>query len=389
MTVRLALLLGLLPGLAAAQDAAPVASPVTCELVISHVQGPTGARSRRIERGFWREATLVGEGFPPGPPGLEIELDGVPVQILDQSPTYVRFLVPEDGVALGPTKLRVRRPDGARAEAELQLVEIGHGPCLRNGLVLTGLRANGVRSFQTCPGDTLEIAGTGWPSDGPCGSHPAGLSVDLSGCGLLLLEATPGLLVVQVRDAVAIGPSTLRIRVDGVGDVETPLEVVEEQPSKPIPRPPRAPARQPPAPGPKLPPVVQPDPAEVVLAGLRVDSCGFFQDGAGQSFHAKGTVPGVLPDGFRLTLSLERDRRTVETRQVEIRAGAWQSSFGPFPGGAAPGRYTLSILFELAKQPRALARAFHRRLGPEVCARFERVMRLEDVGSVAEPGRRE
>jgi len=378
-----------LPGLAAAQDAAPVASP----LVLSHIDQATGARSRRIERGVSRVATLVGDGFlSPGPdrtppPGLVVELDGVPVPIFDHSARHITFLVPAEGVALGPTRLRVTRADGARAETELQLVEVGHGPCMPNGLILTGLRANGVRSLQACPGDTLELAGSGWPSDGPGGYHPDTLAVDLSGCGLLLLEATPELLVVRVRDAAAIGPSTLRIRVDGVGDVETPLEVVEERPSKPIPRRPPAGPRPPgPATARALPPAVMPDPADVILAAFTLDSWSVTRDPAGTQVEAKGAVPGVLPDGFRLTVDLDRDGRSVETRAVVLEHGAWRASFGPFPGGLPPGRYTLSIVFQLSKQPRAMARAFKSRLGPEVADHFERIQRVEELGAIAEPG---
>lgn len=366
-TLRLLLLALLLAAPAVAQDladrdgVAPVASragPVISSVWVN------GRAVRQV--GLGGVAYLVGSGFetPDGAgrpsPGLVVEIDERPVLVLEGSSEHLGIVVPEDASLLGPNRVRVTRPDGARDETALVVVAEGFTGCLPNGLALTNLLVNGQRARRALPGDTLELGGSGWPADRPDGTHPPGLAVTLGDHGLLLVEARPGRLVVRIPEETPPGASTLAVWVgqgDGRRQIGVPLEVADPIWGA--------------APAPPAPPVPPPPPA--AGPNLEITSFGAVEDAAGARLEARGAAPPELPDGFIVRVDLLREAQLVGSWQAKLRGGAWSASLDPGAQGLEPGRYEVVAVFELWRQSRVAAKRFVSRVPGARLGAFDRL----------------
>lgn len=366
MTIRAWVLSAALAGVTSAQDsgrrdAAPIGSPAVVAPVISAVT-VDGQAVRRARLG--RVVYLIGQFPAPDAEGrgLVVEVDDRPVEVLSGSQEHLEVRLPGDASALGLARVRVTRPDGARAETELGLFTEGLTHSWRNGLALTHLFVSGRRARGAAPGDTLELSGRGWPTDRPDGARPPGLSVSLSGRELLLAEATLGRLVVRIPDDVPPDATTLRVQVQREGELhalEVPLALVD----------PTWGAAGAPCPADVGPPADPMAPA----SRFELSFCGPVRDEAGARIQAKGAAPQELPDGCAVQVTFCRNGRALRTLAAVIRSGAWSASLDPVEE-LEPGRYEVVASFELVRQ-RMLVKELMSRILPGRWTEFAQLER--------------
>lgn len=83
----------------------------------------------------------------------------------------------------------------------------------------------------------------------------------------------------------------------------------------------------------------------------------------------------LLPDRFSLTVLLQFNGDTFDSRRVTVKDGKWKATFGPYTEKAFYGAYEADLVFELAKQSRSIARKFLRGVTPKKREALSRVQR--------------
>ncbi|MCA8926188.1 MAG: hypothetical protein KDD82_30555 [Planctomycetes bacterium] len=83
----------------------------------------------------------------------------------------------------------------------------------------------------------------------------------------------------------------------------------------------------------------------------------------------------LLPDRFSLTILLQYNGDTFDSRRVSVEGGKWKATFGPYTKKVFYGAYEADLVFELSKQSRSIARKFLRGVNEKKREALSRVQR--------------
>lgn len=231
-----------------------------------------------------------------------------------------RFFMPLLAVALAATAHAQDRP----ALVELRLFDAPTKVAgIGNFVEIVG------RELHRCPAPPAD------PTLKPPPCAHAQVEVKVGGVQVPVLSAGPERILINLIDTVPLGRRKVEVELGGrrVGALD--LEVVKEAL---------------PAPGGDAP-----DERDAIRSRFDVVRFDLVRDGAGVRFIIEGKALEV-PDGSNVTLTLGYAKRALEAKLVQVTAGTFRATFGPFTRALPLGTWSASALFEIRKQPPRLLR---------------------------------